>query len=339
MVPFGATGPTAPEVLTRGAELHQIAAAINRNTARVHSVSAPNSTITIPGSSLVPSLRGRIALERPMRFRLTAGTGLTGQEVDLGSNDERFWLWVRRNQPAAVYVCRHDQFAGSGASQVMPIEPRWLHSAMGLVELDPASVYQGPTPRRDGTLELRSYLPSSAGTLHRVLVVDASRAWVLEQHVYDASGTTLIASAVAHSHRYYPQEQVSLPDRLTIRLPTAQIAMNLDVGQVQLNGLAPDGGQLWTMPPFVGYPQTDLGTTPATMAPPFGGFTGRTSPPPVADASVNSGAAGQLSAQRIAPRTRPRGGLFGRNRTWGDRTILGRLRPGTVQPASHEAGR
>ena len=53
-------------------------------------------------------LSGNIAAERPGRFRLTAGTAVTGQEIDLGSNDELFWMWVRRNQPPAVYFCRHD---------------------------------------------------------------------------------------------------------------------------------------------------------------------------------------------------------------------------------------
>ena len=55
-------------------------------------------------------------------------------------------------------------------------------------------------------------------------VIDARRAWVVEQHIYDQSGTTLLASAVAESHRYYPVEQVSLPDRVSIRLPTANMA-------------------------------------------------------------------------------------------------------------------
>ena len=34
-------------------------------------------------------------------------TALTGPEVDLGSNDELFWFWVRRNEPPAVYFARH----------------------------------------------------------------------------------------------------------------------------------------------------------------------------------------------------------------------------------------
>ena len=262
--PYGQTGPVAPAILAEGAQLEQIATAINQNTARVQSLSAPAVTITLPGSSLIPPLRGNLSMERPQRFRLTAGTGLAGQEIDLGSNDELFWLWVRRNQPPAVYLCRHSQFAGSAAHEVMPIEPRWLQSALGLVELDPGLVYEGPTPRADGKLELRAHLPSGNGNLHRVMVIDASRAWVTEQHVYDTTGMTLIASAVTESHRYYPLQQVSLPDRVTVRLPTAGIALKISLGEVGINpanGISP---QLWTLPPFEGVQQIDLGTLPRT---------------------------------------------------------------------------
>src|SRR4029078_12828656 len=101
-----------------------------------------------------------------------------------------------------------------------------------------------------GTGERRSWLPSAAGRLQRVTVVDARRAWVIEQDIYDPSGTTLLASARADSHRYYEREQVSLPDRATIQLPTANLRMTINLGIVQINQLATDRGQLWALPTF-----------------------------------------------------------------------------------------
>jgi hypothetical protein len=99
-------------------------------------------------------------------------------------------------------------------------------------------------------------------------VIDASRAWVVEQHVYDPTGQTLIASAIAESHRYYPAEGVSLPQRISLRLPTAGLAMKIDLGAVQINQLAGDPNQLWTIPTFAGYPQYDLGgAVPNTPVP------------------------------------------------------------------------
>jgi len=263
--PFGTPGPIAPEVLAEGASREQIIAAVNQNSAKIQSLSVTGASITIPDVFGLPLLNGNIAAERPGRFRLTAGTSITGQEIDLGSNDELFWMWARRNQPPAVYSCRHDQFANSAIRQMMPVEPAWLLAALGMVELNPTQVFDGPLPRGDGTVELRSHMPSVAGTLQRVTVIDARRAWVVEQHVYDQTGTTLLASAVAESHRYYPVEQVSLPGRISLRLPSANLAMTIDLGSVQINQLAGDRQQLFSLPSFQGYPQHDLGGTPVAM--------------------------------------------------------------------------
>jgi hypothetical protein len=276
MNPFAASGPAAPEVLMEGASLDQIIAAVNQNSARIQSLSMTNATITIPDILGLPLLNGNIAAERPGRFRLTAATAVTGPEMDLGSNDELFWMWVRRNQPPAVYFCRHAQFANSNIRQVMPVEPSWLLAALGIVDLDPASVFAGPSPRPDGTVELRSWLQSASGTLQRVTVIDARRAWVIEQYVYDQSGANLLASAVAESHRYYPIEQVSLPERISIKLPPANLALKLNLGTVQINQLTADRQQLWSMPALAGYPQYDLGG--AALGTPV---PGRTSAQPV----------------------------------------------------------
>lgn len=256
--PFVASGPVAPQILPEGATREQIIAAVNQNSSRVRSITATGATISVPDTFGLPLLSGNIAAERPGRFRLTAGTAVTGQEIDLGSNDDLFWLWARRNQPPTTYFCRHAQFANSNIRQMMPVEPAWLLAAVGIVDLEPANVFDGPLPHNDGTVELRSWLPSSNGTLQRVVKIDARRAWVVGQYVYDPTGRTLLASAEAESHRYYPLEQVSLPELVSIQLPPANMALKINLGVVQINQLTADQSQLWAMPNNGG-PQVDLG--------------------------------------------------------------------------------
>ncbi len=261
--PFGTPGPAAPQVLMENASRDQIIAAVNQNSARIQSLTITGATITVPDTLGLPLLSGNIAAERPNHFRLTAGTAVTGQEIDLGSNDDLFWIWIRHNQPPGVYFCRHTEFANSNIRQMMPVEPSWLLAALGMIDIDPANVFDGPLPRSDGTVELRTWLPSASGNLQRVVVIDARRAWVVEQHVYDQSGKTLLASAVAETHRYYPIEQVSLPELVSIRLPTANIAFKINMGAAQINQLSVDRTQLFTMPTFTGYQQFNLGGAPA----------------------------------------------------------------------------
>jgi hypothetical protein len=258
--PFSTLGPPAPELLMPGASLDQVIAVVNQNSAKIQNYQTNNATITVPGNALVPALRGNIAAERPTRLRLQASTAISGSEVDLGSNDELFWFWVKRNEPPAVYFSRHDQFTGSAAQQVMPIEPSWLLDALGFMQFAPTDFHEGPIPHGNGTLEIRSVIQSRLGTLSRNTVIDAKRAWVLQQHIYDGQGTRL-ATAVARSHQYYPTLGVSLPQEIEVSLPLAQMDLNIDVGTVQLNQMAPNPA-LWQLPVLSGYPQIDLGAAP-----------------------------------------------------------------------------
>ena len=258
--PFAAWTPPAPEVLATGSSLDQVIAAVNQNAVRINSYQTNNASITVPGMPGIPLLRGNIAAQRPGRLRLQASTALTGPEVDLGANDELFWFWVKRNEPPALYFARHDQFCGTAAQKLMPIEPQWLLDAIGFAEFRPSDQHNGPRPLGDGKVEITSLVNSRCGQMTKRTVVDARRAWVLEQHVYDAAGT-LVASAVASEHRYYPEAGVSLPQEVAIQIPASQLSLTIDVGTVAINTLG-DSPQLWTLPAITGAPQVDLGSAP-----------------------------------------------------------------------------
>lgn len=262
--PFTAWQPPAPQVLMTGSSLEQVTSAVNANAARLQSIQTNNASINVPGMPGVPLLGGKIAAQRPGRFHLVASTALTGDEVDMGSNDDLFWFWVKRNDPPALFYARHDQFAGSAAQQMMPIEPQWLLDAMGFAEFRPGDAHDGPLPLSNGKVEIKTVMQTRTGQLTKRTVVDATRAWVLEQHLYDAQGQ-LVASAVSKSHRYYPQANVSLPQEVEIRIPASELALSIDMGTVEINTLG-DNPQLWAMPSKPGVPLTDLGAAQASAA-------------------------------------------------------------------------
>lgn len=272
--PFAPVGPPAPEVLMVGSSLDQITTAVNQNSSRVVSYQTNNASISVPGMPGIPNLRGNIAAQQPGKVRLQASTAITGAEVDLGANDELFWFWVKRNEPPALYFSRLDQFAGSAAQQVMPIEPKWLLDALGMMQFSPNDRHEGPFPYGDkGNFEIKSIIQTRGGQMSKSTIIDGRRAWVLEQHVYDAAGT-LVASTRASNHRYYPEIGVSLPQDVELRLPAAQLSLSIDVGTVQLNSIA-DNPALWSLPVLSGYPQIDLGSAPAGSVAPMGAMGSR----------------------------------------------------------------
>lgn len=81
-----------PRALPPQASLDQIIANVHDNTQRVRSYMAPQAVLVVPG---VPRLSAQVACEPPRRFRLRAQTSVTGSELDIGSNDDLFWLWLR----------------------------------------------------------------------------------------------------------------------------------------------------------------------------------------------------------------------------------------------------
>lgn len=283
--PFTFGGPTAPVVLTPTSTAQDIVAAINANTQRVQTYQATQASLTTPGVIGVPLLSSSIAVERPNRFRLRATTTITGPEVDLGSNDERFWVWARRNDPPGVYTATHDAFRSGAGRTALPIEPAWLVDALGLPLLDPAAAYEGPLPRGDGAVELRARVATPAGSVTRVYLVDDRTAQVREQHLFDETGS-LAASVRADSFRYDPLAGVSLPEQVEVRVPAAQLALRINTGPVVLNAPIADGGQLWQMPQLNGYPVVDLGGAVPAAPGAINAFglapSGAPQPPPIA---------------------------------------------------------
>jgi len=231
---------------------------VNDNSAKVQTYYAARASLGTPG---FPSLRANVAFERPRNFRLRAETAFTGPEVDLGSNSEMFWLWIRRNQPPTTFFCRHDQFVNSTARQVMPIEPEWLIQALGVVSFDPADQHQGPFPVGGGRLQIRSAKPAGdlGGPLPstKVTVVDDSRGYVVEQHVYDPQNV-LLASAVMSRHVRDQATGVTLPRAITIKWPPAKFELNVDITDVQVNGQLGNPQELFSKPQYPGYNELDL---------------------------------------------------------------------------------
>ena len=197
--------------------IEQVIRVVNQNNSQIHAFTASYAQLSGPGW---PTLRASVAFERPHRLRLIGETGLTGRELDLGSNEQMFWFWVRRNQPPAIYYRRHDQFATCSARQLIPVEPEWLIEALGTAELDPALPYQGPTPLANDRLEIRSIRETPSGPTTKIIIIDAAQGWVLEQHIFDAENH-LKASSIASGHRRDPITGLIMPATVRINVPAA----------------------------------------------------------------------------------------------------------------------
>jgi hypothetical protein len=181
-----------------------------------------------------------------------------GNELDMGSNEQVFWLQTMRPQPTLFYA-QHQQFEQLTARKVLPVSPDWIIEALGLPEMNPADVHEGPIQRADGLLEVRSQIGTVLGNTRRIMVLDRS-GLVREIVLYDAQGN-LVAQAKQSEHLNYPGVSYALPHHVQIRLLPAgepEINFDIDVGFYLVNELMGNDPQRWTMPDPAGLSVIDL---------------------------------------------------------------------------------
>jgi hypothetical protein len=262
-----------PMVLRPSAGLEEIIAAVNKNNSQIQSLSSSSATLKSPG---FPTLNAKLAYQRPCFFRMKASfNSLMGDEVDLGSNAELFWFWVKRNPPPALYYCRHDQFANSRAREMLPIQPNWLVESLGTLEIDPNLHHDGPYPEQGNRVRIRTIIDTpDGGKYTKITVIDAVSAWVMEQQIYDGRGQ-LRAKSVAEGYHRDPTSGLYVPTAVQVECPPMQFSMRIDLGNVQVNQPVSNGGELWTLPSIPSARLVDLGRPNAPIGPPPGVAAGR----------------------------------------------------------------
>lgn len=92
---------------------------------------------------------GTLACSKPRNFRMMSGHLLTsGTEVDLGSNDQEFWMFVKRPEPTLLYASHTDYSAGK-ANLPIPFETDWVLQALGMYDFDPTAAYFVDVDQKD----------------------------------------------------------------------------------------------------------------------------------------------------------------------------------------------
>ncbi|MGL4595094.1 MAG: hypothetical protein ACRCUY_10230 [Thermoguttaceae bacterium] len=248
----------APPLLTsQTPTLAELTAAINQNSMSIRSLNSENATILVPGVSW--PVRVRLAFERPKRLRIHGGaTTLSGQEIDFGSNDTLFWLWVRRLPEKEIYFCRHDQFAQSPMRAVMPIEPDWVIEALGIIEFKPDEFHEGPFPAEDGNWAIITRRQTPAGQFIKRTVVDGKMGWILRQEVFSPQNE-LLAQAISSDHVYDPVTGVRFARRVEVQCQGSEGKMIINLGSPIFNQEATFPPSLFSMPVIDGYRPVDIG--------------------------------------------------------------------------------
>ena len=269
-----------PRALPEQPTLEQVIGTVHDNTRRVRSLMAPQAVLSVPG---VPRLSAQVACEPPRRFRLRAQTAITGGELDIGSNDELFWLWIRRHEPPVTLYCRHDDYAKSAARKLIPLRADWMPELLGLVTFRPEDQHEGPVPLTDGRIEIRTTMAGPDGAMRKSTILDGTTGLVLEQHLFTPTGERL-ASVRTSRHRVDPPSGAALPRLVEVSWPASGVEFQLELTSITTNMAPADPGQLWQMPSYEGFQPIDLADPAVVISGPAAGATAPA--PPVAPAPL-----------------------------------------------------
>ncbi len=205
------------------------------------------------------TLDSMIHVEAPRNFSLVARS-IRGSEVELGSNDERFWFWVKDNEPNVILTARHSDLGIAQKRFPLPFQPEWLVEVLGVVPIDEGTVRVEDAPSSP-TGQPRVFVVSDrvnaqGQPVTKAMLVDTSHALVL-QHELISEARVPIARAELHHYTIEPKTKVPLPGLIKLDWPAAKTKLDIKVGSMDINPAFPP--KTWVLPEIPNCPLVDLG--------------------------------------------------------------------------------
>jgi hypothetical protein len=222
---------------------------LNDNASRLKSVRTPGQDISISCQyGIMPpvSLTARMECEKPRNLRLVAYHGLGGTEVDLGSNAQEFWWWIKRGDPYQYYCSYKDLEEGRVQAVMFPFQPEWIMEAMGMANYGTADQYLGVKSERNSVLLFkRTRLPQGKDGVKVIVFnrdptkVRAGVAQVTQHQLRDEKGTLLVSADISKVQ----VDDVSggvVPRVMTLHWPAAKLSMTLTFNKLVVNSPSPE---------------------------------------------------------------------------------------------------
>lgn len=249
----------------------EIVSYVNRNISPIHSWRSTQATVKCTGV-LIP-LHAQLAVEQPNHFRLMVSTGISGNELDLGSNEEHIWFWAQRMEPKAVMTCRHEEIAAVQDQLPVPFQPEWLMEVLCVspLQADQAEMHHDPNNRYRVKL-VSHHVGESGAVTRKVSTIDLRRGEVTEHELYDAEHR-LIAKAELSDYRGFPNTTARLPHHIALTWVEQDLKMNISLNGVEVN--PPHlSAEMWHIPQFDDCPVVELHRE--QLIQPAAGIAGRT---------------------------------------------------------------
>ena len=212
----------------------QLVTYLNERASRLQSVNYGDVRLVASDHSVpLPALRGSLAATQPRNFRMTGTGAAMGAKVDLGSNEQQFWVYLDAPATRPMFVfASHSDFA-EGKARIpggIPFEPDWVMQALGMTTLPPNNQYSARPDDKTRTYVLSwpAVTPTGASVVKEI-VFDGDAAIgnkpQVKRHLIRDTKNKVICSAEVKQAKTVPlsttDPRTGLP--MTVQHPTLMV--------------------------------------------------------------------------------------------------------------------
>jgi hypothetical protein len=257
--PGGTVNPLPAEVPSR----EDLVAYLNNNSSNIPGITSDDVSLTCyAGSPVGVPVGAKLRAQGPRGFRMIA-TALGNAEVDLGSNDQEFWYWIRRGEPYQFFCAYQALEEGRVKVMPFPFQPDWILEAMEMGRYGPAEKYEEVVVDNE-QLKLIEKTKSPQGVpVRKVIVFNRRKAKKDDQPqvtdfllLDDATGK-LICSAHIKRRQLIPGRG-EIPREMELNWPEQKLKLVMTINGAQVSNQIP--AQAFVRTQLKNVPSYDLAT-------------------------------------------------------------------------------
>ncbi|MBX9626121.1 MAG: hypothetical protein K2X82_20150 [Gemmataceae bacterium] len=236
---------------------------LNTQAGHLRSLEYDDIRVHVSGRDVpIPAnLSGSLVAAQPRNFRMVGKPMVAGGKVDLGSNDDQFWIYVQiMSDPAFYRYATHADFQSGRAPLPgnVPFDPEWVMQALGMTTLPATNDYTVRKDGKDGGTYTLSWPAAGPGgtrvtkevvfdaqaatgarpQVRRHLIRDGRNKVVASAEVKTAQSTVVVVKAVQPGG--IDRVTVQYPTRVVLRWEEQEFEMDLDLKRAQVNQFTPD---------------------------------------------------------------------------------------------------
>ncbi|MFO0814874.1 MAG: hypothetical protein U0796_16765 [Gemmatales bacterium] len=234
---------------------------LNKYSAPVQSVESDKLDITVTQNGQPFGLDGKLAFQKGRNFRMVA-SAIGSTEADLGSNDQEFWFYMKRNDPPDLFFCSYNDLPS--AQIKLPLQPDWIAEALCVQELNPAEyeMFQFKSG-----VELRKRITSNGEQLVKCILIANSgpnSGRVVMHRLVRANNQEIWRAEITEYQLQKDVGNYAIPYQVKITCPEHKVVVELKIKNCKVNQLQA-GPQLFQRPQ--GYKAHDIARLQSTGIP------------------------------------------------------------------------